>query len=70
MARRVDDAEAQSVDVELVAIIDAQGDDVGLALLSHDGDAVRAITKRRQSSDVVGVEMRIDGFDETKVELV
>ena len=34
------------VDVDPVAIVNPQGDDFSLALLSHDRDALRAVTKR------------------------
>ena len=66
---RIERFEAQALDVDPIAVADTDGDDLGLALLPHHRDAARALAERLKSRDVVGMEMRVDGFHQPQVEL-
>ena len=56
-------------DADVVAFGDAHGDDVGLGVLAHHGDAMGAIAQRAESGDVIGVQMRVHGFHQPEIEL-
>ena len=60
----------QSRDPDALALGDPHGDDVGVRLLAHDRDAVRAVAQRAEAGNMISVQMRIDGFDEPHVELL
>src|SRR6185312_9298534 len=51
-----------------VALGDPHGDDVGVGLFAHHGDAVGAIAQRAEPGDVVGVQVGVDGLDQLDVE--
>ncbi len=68
VAGRVEHVHADAFDGELVAFGKPHRDDVGLGVLAHDGDAMRAVAQRAQAGDVVGVQMRVDGLDQSEVE--
>ena len=40
-----------------------------VALLAHHGDAAGAVAQRAKPGDMVGVQMRVDRFDQLEVEL-
>ena len=48
---------------------DADRHDFGLGLLTHDGDALRALAERVEPGDVIGVQVRVDGLHQAQVEL-
>jgi hypothetical protein len=43
--------------------------DIDSRLLAHHGDAVRAVAKRAEAGDVVGVDVCVDRLDQLEVEL-
>ena len=68
--RRVDDIKGNGFDLDLVALVDAHGNDVDLAVPSHHGDAARPVAKGPEPGDMVGVYMGIHGLDEFQVQFV
>jgi hypothetical protein len=64
----VEDVEFEAFDRELVALGDAKRHHVDLAHLAHHRDAMGAVAERSEAGDVVGVQMRVDGLDELKIE--
>ena len=69
MAGRVKHVERHALDGELLAFGKPHRDDVGLGLLAHHGDAMRAVAQRAEAGDVVGMQMRVDRLDQLEVEL-
>ena len=66
---RVEHVERQALDSQLVALRHAHGDDIDPRLLAHHGDAVRAVAKRAEAGDVVGVDVSVDRLDQLEIEL-
>ena len=69
MAGRVEHVEAQALDLDVIAFGHPHGDDVGMGVLAHHGDAMSAVAQRAESGDMVGVQMSVDGLDQLEVEL-
>ena len=69
MAGGIDHVEGHAFDGELVAVGKPHRDHVHLAALAHDGDAIGAVAQRAETSDVIGVQMRVDRLDQLEVEL-
>src|ERR1700682_5439932 len=70
MARRVEHVEADALDLQLVPVGDPHRHHVDLALISHHGDAARAVAERAQAGDVIRMQMGIDRFHQLQVELI
>jgi WD40 repeat protein len=70
VTRCVDHAEAKAFDANLVAILHSHRHDIGFALLSHDGDAERAVAKRAERCDVIGMQIRVDRLHKLEVKLI
>ena len=62
--------EAQPLDRDRVAVGDAYRYNVNRRLLTHDGDAVGAVTKRSHGGDMIGMNMRIDHLHQLQVEFL
>ena len=56
VAGRVEHVEREAFDRELVAVGEPHRDDVDLALLAHDGDAMSAVAQRAEAGDVIGMQ--------------
>ena len=69
VARRVEHVETHAFDADVVAFGDAHGDDVGLGVLAHHGDAMGAVAQRAKPGDVIGVQMRVYGLHQPEIEL-
>ena len=69
VTRRVQHVEAHALDFDAVAFGHAHGDDVGVGLFAHYGDALGAVAQRAEAGDMVGVQMGVDGLDQFEVEL-
>ena len=70
MTRGVGDLQAHPFDIDAIAISDADRDDFRLALLAHDGDALRALAQRIETGDVIGVQMGVDGLHQAHIQLL
>jgi hypothetical protein len=70
VAGRVDDIEAQALDLNLIAVVDTHGDDIGLSLVAHDRHAGGAVAQRAESGDVVSMKMGVYGLHQTEIELI
>ena len=70
VAGRVEHVERQALDRQLVALGQPHRDDIGLGLLAHHGDAVRAVAQRAEPGDMVGMQMRVDGLHQPQIEFV
>ena len=68
MAGRVQHVEPQAFDLDAVALGNPHGNDVGMGVLAHHGDAMGAVAQRAEAGDVVGVQMGVDGLDQLEVE--
>ena len=68
MARRIEHIEADALDRDALALGDPHGDNVSVRLLAHDRDAVGAVAQCAEARDVIGVQVRIDGFDQPDIE--
>jgi hypothetical protein len=69
VTRRVEHLEIHSLDLQPVAIGHPHGDHIDAALVTHHGDAMGTIAQRSEPGNVVGMQMRIDRFHETQIEL-
>ena len=69
MAWRVHDIETQSLDIDAIAFRNPHRNHVGMGLLAHHCNAVRAVAQRTEPSYVIGVQMRVDRLDQLEVEL-
>ena len=69
VAGRIEHVQREPLDRQFLALREPHRDDVGLGLLTHHGDAVRAVAQRAEPGDVIGMEMRVDRFHELEVEL-
>ena len=70
MPRGVDCAETQAIDGDRVSVRHADRDDVGLGFLAHDRYALGAVAQLAEARDVIGMQMRVDGLNETQIEFV
>jgi len=68
--RGIDGFERQSLDRQFVAVRQTHRDDVGLGLLAHYRDAMRMIAQRTEPGNMVGMQMRVDGFHELEIKFV
>ena len=57
-------------DADPVAVADPDRHDIGLGLLAHHRDAMRALAERFEPGDVIGVEMGVDRLHQPEVEFV
>src|SRR5690348_17243182 len=69
MTGRIEHIEAQTFNIDAVAFRHAHGHNVRMGLLAHHRNAMGAVTQRTQSSDMVGVQMRIYRLDQSEIEL-
>src|SRR4029077_2411201 len=69
MARGVEDVEPYAFNLDAIALRDPHRYDVGLGLLAHHRDAMRAIAECAEPGNVIGVQMGVDSFYELQVEL-
>jgi hypothetical protein len=69
VAGRVENVEPQAFDLDAVALGDPHGDDVGVGVLAHNGDAVGAVAERAEPGDMVGVKISVHSLDQFEVEL-
>jgi len=69
VSRSVDCIEREALDREFFSVGQPHRDNVCLGLFTHHRDAMRVVTQRPQSGDVVGMEMGVDGFHKFQVEL-
>ena len=69
MARRIKHIERHALDGELVALGEPHRDHIGLGLLAHHGDALRAVAQRAEAGDVIGMQMRVHRLDQFQIEL-
>ena len=67
MPRRVNDVEAHTLNFEPFPIADTHRHDIGFCLLTHNGNARRAIAQSAEAADVVRMEMRIDRLNQAQV---
>ncbi len=69
MAGGVEHVHAHTFDGELVAFGKPHRHHVGFGILTHHRDAMCAVAQRTQARDVVGVQVCIDGLDQSQIEL-
>ena len=68
MAGRIKHIEADALDRgQLIALGNTHGDDVGLGLFAHDGDAMGAVAQSAEAGDVIGMQMGVDGFNKPHI---
>ena len=70
MPRRIDDVEADALDIELVAVGQPHRNDISLRILTHHGDAAGAVAEGPKAGDVIRVKVDVDCLDQAEVELV
>ncbi len=68
VAGRIEHVESEALDADRVALGNAHGHDIDAGLLAHHRDAVGMIAQRAEGSDVIGVDVGVDGLDELQVE--
>ena len=70
VARRVQRAQADALDLDRIAVADAHRDHVDRRLPAHHGDALGPVAEFRHAADVVGMDVGIHDLGEGEPELV
>ena len=68
MARGVEGAEPNALDLDRVTVANAHRDHVDGGLRPHHGDALRAVAKHPHGAHVVGVDVGIEDLGEGQIE--
>ena len=68
VAGRIDRLEADALDIDVVAVRDADRDHVRPAFLAHHGGTAGAVAQRAEAGDVVGVHVGVERLDQLEVE--